>query len=303
MTTTLSGQNSFGLRRRLDGLVSEFLKDHGELALEKFDAEEAEADAISESIMALPFLSTHKMVVIRNGSANKTFADRIEQTISSIPESTDVIFYEPQLDKRTAYFKVLNKQTQYEEFNGLDRNALVRWLVDEAKNQDAKLSPADAAYLVERLGENQQLLYSELTKLIIYDSDINRANIDLLTEPTPQSKVFDLLDAAFGGHKQRALRLYEDQRAQKVEPQIILGMIGWQLQLLALVKFGSKPPGQIAKDAGMRPYPVEKASRLAERLDAGQLRRLVDEALDIDIKGKTSSIDLDEAIKTYIVTL
>ena len=30
---------------------------------------------------------------------------------------------------------------------------------------------------------------------------------------------------------------------------------------------------------------------------------MVDEALDIDWRGKTTAIDLDEALKTYIVTL
>jgi DNA polymerase-3 subunit delta len=266
MNTTLAGKNSFAMRQKLRELVNGFLEKHGELALEKIDAEEAEADSIIESLQALPFLSAGKMVIVRNGGANKAFAERIEQTISSIPDTTDVIFYEPQLDKRTAYFKVLNKQTSFEEFNDLDRPALARWLADEAKNQGAKLSPADAAYMVERQGENQEFLYNQLSKLAIYDSDITRPNIDLLTEPTPQSQVFDLLAAAFGGHKQKALRLYEDQRAQKVEPQIILGMIGWQLRLLALVKLGKgKTTAQIAKDAGMKPYPVDKASRLVNQ--------------------------------------
>jgi DNA polymerase-3 subunit delta len=304
MIITLTGQNTFAMRQKLKELVSEFLQKHGELAVEKFDAEEAEADSIIEAMQALPFLSAGKMVVVRSGGANKGFAERIEQTINSIPDTTDVIFYEPQLDKRTGYFKVLNKQTNYEEFKDLDRHALARWLADEAKNQNAKLSPADATYMVERLGDNQQLLYNELTKLATYDSNISRANIELLTEPTPQSKVFDLLDAAFGGQKQRALRLYDDQRAQKVEPQIILGMIGWQLRLLALIKLGAgKSTAEIAKDAGMKPYPVEKASRLAAKLRSEDLRRLADEALEIDIKGKTTSIDLDEALKTYIVTI
>jgi DNA polymerase III delta subunit len=304
MITTLAGKNSFAMRQKLRDIVNEFQQQHGELAIEKFDAEEAEADSIIEALQALSFLSAGKMVVIRGGAANKAFAERIEQTISSIPGTTDVIFYEPQLDKRTAYFKVLNKQTKFEEFYDLDRPALARWLVEEAKELNAKLSPADAAYMVERLGENQNLLYNQLDKLAIYDSNISRSNIEFLTEPTPQSQVFDLLDAAFGGQKQKALRLYEDQRAQKVEPQIILGMIGWQLRLLALIKLArGKTTAQIAKDAGMKPYPVEKASRLAVKLRDENLRRLTDEALEIDIKGKTTALDLDEALKNYIITL
>jgi len=163
---------------------------------------------------------------------------------------------------------------------------------------------SDANYLVERVGPNQQQLANELNKLITYDSKVTRANIDLLTEKTPQSKVFDLLDAAFGGNKQRALELYEEQRAQKVEPQAIMAMIAWQLKLLALAKTGAgKSAGQIAKDAGLSPYPVQKAQNLARKIDDNKLRAMVSEALEIDEKGKTRNINLDEALKTYITTL
>ena len=304
MIATLTGQNSFALRQRLNELVSKFVAKNGELALEKFDGEEAEAESIIEAIQALPFLSPHKMVVVRNGSANKEFAEHIEQTISSIPDGTDVIFHEPQIDKRTAYFKVLKKRTQFEEFENPDKNSLAKWLVAEAKKLGGRLSLADANYVVERLGENQQLLHNELAKLAVYDDEITRANIDLLTEPTPRSKVFDLLDAAFSGKKARALELYEDQRAQKVEPQAILAMMAWQLQLLALVKSADgDSPDKIAKDAGMNPYPIRKAANMAGKLSDQQLRAMVNEALEIDKKGKTTSLDLDEALKTYITTL
>ena len=304
MISTLTGENSFTIRRRLNELVDKFVTKQGELALERIDAEEAETASIFESIQALPFLASRKMVVIRNGGANKEFSEQIEQSISSIPDSTDVIFYEPAIDKRTAYFKLLKKHTEFEEFKNLDRNSLAKWLVDEAKKQDAKLAISDASYLVERVGDNQQLLFNEITKLAIYDSNISRENIDLLTEPTPQSKVFDLLDAAFAGHKAKALELYEDQRAQKVEPQAILAMIAWQLQLLTLVKFANgRSSGQIAKDSGMNPYPINKATGLAKKLSDDKLREMIGEALDMDIKSKTTALDLDEALKTYITTL
>lgn len=304
MIWALTGENSFALKRRLDELVDKFVSKNGELALERFDAEEAEASSIIEAIQALPFLSARKMVVVRNGSANKQLADSIEQTINSVPDSTELIFHEPQIDKRTAYFKVLSHQTRLEQFGELDRISLANWLVAEAKAQNARLSFSDATYLVDRLGQNQQMLYNELAKLVIYNAGISKANIDLLTDPTPQSKVFDLLDAAFSGRKARALELYEDQRAQKVEPQLILGMIGWQLQLLALIKTAENQSAEkIAKDSGLNPYPVRKAGSLAAKLSNEQLRELVSEALQLDVKSKTTSLDLDEALKTYITTL
>lgn len=304
MIVTLTGNNSYGLRERLDELTREFVKKYGKLALEKFDGEENEAKTIIEGLQGLPFLTQKKLVVVRNSSLNKEFTEQIEQIISSIGETTDVVFYEPQIDKRTIYFKVLKTQTRLEEFNELDTHGLARWLVAEAKNRQAELSLAGANYLVERLGTNQALLVNELEKLLIYNSQITRENIDLLSEPNPQSKIFDLLDAAFAGQKKKALKLYDEQRAQKVEPQAILAMIAWQLQQIAIIKYaGNRSVTEVSKDSGMKEYPLRKAKSLADKLSDKDLKYMVSEALEIDYRGKTTSLDMDEALKTYIATL
>jgi DNA polymerase-3 subunit delta len=304
MVITLTGNNSYLIKQRLAALTNPFLAKHGELALQQIDAEEAEADAILEAIQSLPFLASRKMVVVRGLSANKAAAEKIEQIISSANDTTDIVIYEPIVDRRTSYFKVLKTQTQSEEYAELDVQNLARWLVDEAKKQGGQLSFSDASYLVERAGANQEQLANELQKLLTYNPEISRQNIDELTVKTPQSKVFDLIDAAFGGNKKRALELYDEQRAQKVEPQAIIAMMAWQLDLIALALYGKgKDSSQIAKDAGVSPYPVVKAQRLAAKLDNQKFQTMVDRALYIDQKSKTTQLDLDEALKTYIVTL
>ena len=304
MIVTLAGSNSFALRRRLDELTAEFVKNHGELALERFDAEETEPPTVMDAILALPFLAKAKMVVVRSASKSSELAELIEQNMSSIPQTTNLVLYEPLTDKRTTFYKFLKTRTQFEQYNELDARELTKWLVEEAKKQKAEIDLPNANYLVQRLGPNQELLFNELQKLAIYNPKISRHSIDLLTEETPQSKVFDLLDAAFAGRKQKALALYEDQRAQKVEPQAILAMIAWQLNVLTLVKLaGNRSTSAIAKEAGISSYPVDKAMGLAQRISDERLEQMVEDALEIDYKNKTTTYDLDEALKTYIATL
>lgn len=301
---TLTGSNILTLRHRLNELVNKFVSDYGDLAIEKIDASDNDFDTILDSVLSLPFLAAKKMIVIREPGINKEVAENIEQLISSVGESTELILYEPEPDKRTAYYKALQRHTKIEQFSELDTPGLASWLVEEASALGGQISLPDANYLVERVGANQQLLASELEKLFLYDKKISRASIDLLTESTPQGRVFDLLDAAFGGHKEKALKLYGEQRAQKVEPQAIMAMLVWQLNLITLAKLGrDRSPAVIASDAGIKPYPVTKASGLAAKLGNGQLRRMISELLNIDVQSKTTSLDLDEALKTYIVTL
>lgn len=304
MIITLTGSNSYGLKQRLARLVSQFAAEHGDLALERLDATEVELPVILEAVQSQPFLAAKKMVVLRGLANNKAAVDGIEQLISSISDNTDLVIVEPAIDRRTALFKVLKAQTQFEEFTELDGPALAKWLAEAAKKQGGQLSLADAKYLVERVGANQQRLVQELDKLITYNPEINRQTIDLLSEPTPQSRVFDLLDAAFNNQKKRALELYEDQRAQQVEPQAILAMLAWQLRLISYAKLaGSRSASELAKETGMSEYPVRKAMGLTRDISNSKLLELVNDALTVDRRAKTSNLDLDEALKTYIISL
>jgi len=304
MVTTLTGENVFGLKGELDLLVSKFLGEYGELALERVDGEEVEFNRISEALTSLPFLASKKMVVISRGSANKRFAEQIEEILNNLPETTDVILVEQKLDKRSGYYKYLKKATDFREYNQLDLNGLSRWLVGEAKAKGGNLIQRDAQYLAERVGLNQQLLSNELEKLLLYDTNVTRENIDLLSEATPQSTVFQLLEVAFAGNAKRALSIYEELRAQRVEPPQIVAMLAWQLHVLALIKTaGDRTAASISAEAKISPYVVQKSQRIAQNLSYLNLKSLILNLLEIDVRSKREALDVDDALQNYLLSL
>lgn len=304
MIVTLTGDNSFGLKNELDRLTEDFVKNHGELALERLDGQEADFKRVNEALTSLPFLSDKKLIILREASTNKEFAEKFEQIFNNLPDNTDLILVEPKLDKRTAYYKSLKAKTDFREFKQLDTGGLAQWLVKAAKEQGGSLSTGDARYLVERLGTDQRMLSNELEKLLIYDSNISRSNIDLLTVASPQSTIFQLLEAAFAGRAEKTLELYAEQRALKVEPQQIIAMLAWQLHVLSLVKTaGERSADDIAKEAKLNPFVVRKSQGIARNLSTGQLKKLISNLLNIDKKSKTTAIDLDEALQHYLLTL
>jgi DNA polymerase III delta subunit len=304
MIVTLTGENSFALRRELRKLVDAHVAEHGDLSLERIDGEAADLARIQEALTSLPFLASQKMVVLRTPGANKQVIEQFEQLFSGIAETTDVIIIEPKLDKRLSYYKFLKKQTDFREFPELDQHGLARWLADAAKDRGGSISPGDARYLVERVGASQQLLNSELEKLLLYNPSISRQTIDLLTDATPQGTIFQLLEAAFAGNARRALRLYSEQRALNVEPPQIIAMLAWQLHVLAIVKTaGDRTSGAIASEAKINPFVVQKSQSIARNLSLARLKKLVADLLKIDTQSKRTSIDSDEALQNYLLAL
>lgn len=304
MLVTLTGSNSFGWRREARRLVADFVAEHGDLALERLDGEEAEFARLQEVMTSLPFLAAKKLVVLRTPGKNKQFAEDFEQLLGGVPETTDVIIIEPKLDRRLNYYKFLKTKTDFRSFDELDANGLARWLADEAKRQGGSLSSADARYLVERVGANQLLLAGELEKLLIYKPDISRQTIDLLTDAAPHSTIFELLEAAFAGRGQRALDLYAEQRALKVEPPQIIALLTWQLHVLAIIKTaGERAPDIIAREAKLNPFTVRKSLNIARKLRLEDLKSKIQDLARIDADSKRTSLNVDEALQLYLLKL
>lgn len=292
------------LGAELKRLVNEFAAEYGDMALERVDGEEAEFERLQEVLTSLPFLASKKLVVLRAPGANKQFLEWAEDLLKGLPESTDLVLVEPKLDRRTAYYKLLKKQTDFREFAELDAESLARWLVEQAEALRATLNANDARLLIDRAGSSQQLLASELEKLALYNPQITRQTIELLTDRSPHSTIFELLEVAFAGQTNRALDLYAEQRALKVEPPQLIAMLAWQLHVLALIKTaGERSPQAIAAEAKINPFVVSKSMNIARKLTLPQLKKLVGDLLALDVKLKSQTIDADEALQYFLLAL
>lgn len=304
MIVTLTGENRFMLGQELQRITRAFVAEHTDMALEQLDGEDVEFDRMREALQSLPFLASKKLVVLRNPGANKQFVASAETLLGDLSEVTDVVIVEAKPDKRTAYYKFLKKHTELKEYSELDAPKLAKWLTEAAKAAGGELSMADANYLVNRVGLNQLLLQNELQKLLGYDKKITRASVDLLSERTPQSTTFDLLDAALGGDKIRAVQLYQEQRAMKVEPQQIIALLGWQLHALAVVKTaGERDVNQIASNSKLNPFVIRKTVALARRMSLSDTKQLIHKVRVLDERLKSESIDADEALQNLIISL
>lgn len=304
MITTLTGNNAHSLKQSLKQLRDDFVKTYTDIGLEQYDGAELDPQKLPSILQAQPFLAEKRMVILLQPSAQKVLQEDLEKLLGTVSDTTDLVIVEPKPDKRTSYYKALQKQTELRDYKEFDEYELANWLVEQAKQGQGSISKPDALYLVKRLGINQLLLGQELRKLLSYDTQITRQTIDLLTEPNPQSSVFDLLDAALGGDRKRVLQLYHEQRQQKVEPLAIMGMLAWQLHVLAVVKTAqARNASQIASEAKVSPYVIRKTESVAARCTLQQVKSWVHRAAQLDVRLKSQAIDADDAMLEFLLSL
>jgi DNA polymerase-3 subunit delta len=301
---TLSGSNSYMLHRSLEDSTKSFKERFGDLSIEQIDGAESDNRTITDSLLNLPFLSPSKLIILHSPGTNKQFVEQIEMIVENIPSTNEVIIVEPSVDKRSKYYKSLKELTEFKDFDELEASQLAGWVLDRTVEKGGKISKKEASYLIDTVGIDQMRIDNEVSKLINYDPEITQESIDLLVEPIPQTTIFQLLDAAFAGNKKELLRIYEDQRQQKVEPQQIVAMLTWQLNNLALIKAaGNLSPQQISAKTKINPYIISKSMPIVRKFSFDYIKSLIDELLELDIKLKTRSIDSNDAITQFLLSI
>ncbi len=303
MITTLTGDNIYELQQTLKTQISNFAAKHGNLATEKFDAQTTDYATIATALQSTGLFAANKLVIIYEPGANKQLADNIETILSYDSDDIEIIFVQKHFDKRTGLYKALKKQTNLREFLQPNEASLATWSQKYVKERGGKLDPVASRHLIGRLGNNQQAVAQALDVLLLYRPNISIQTIDLLVSPTPQSTVFNLIEALLAGNIKQAMALYGQQRQLKVEPQAILGMLAWQLHILALLKTANGLSlDDIARAAGCNPYVLKKSQSAAQNISVSALKDLLKSTLDLDIALKSRTIDADGAMQTFLLT-
>jgi len=302
MIYTLSGPNSFALQLELQNIVHNFIAHYGNFGIERMDASQNTTQELLESLQAIPFLAGKRMVLIQDPSENKQLIEKFPDIVDTISEDTDIVFVQTKFDKRSSFYKFLKKRSEFMEFEELHEPALIRWIQDYVTSQKGVIRTADARFLISRVGMSQRSIQSELHKLLTYSTAISRESIELLTVPTVQSTIFDLIDAACTGNTAKAIYIYKEQRSQKVDPLQIVAMLVWQLHILAIIKYGKgKKVDAIAREAKLNPYVVRRSSSLVQKMSLSHIRSLVSRTRDLERRLKREPIDGDEALLELLI--
>ncbi len=304
MIKIITGKNDFLRTQALKSSMSEFSIQYGDLGVERINCPEVEYKDIYNSITSLPFLVERKLIVLYEPSKNTDFIDKLANIDALISGSIDVIIYEPNLDKRSSYYKEIKKLPNFMEYSDLSSNELASWVVNYSKKNSGSISYSDANLLIERVGPNQLLLKNELDKLMLNGQTVTRKIIEEMTEAIPRSSIFNLLDSAFRGDQKTVIKLYDQQKKLRVEAAQIMALIIWQIHILAIIKTSdTKNADMISKKSKISRYTIDNGIKLLSQISDKKFKSIINDSFELDLKLKTAPIDYDEAVLYFLISL
>jgi DNA polymerase-3 subunit delta len=176
--------------------------------------------------------------------------------------------------------------------NGVKPWELPKWVSERAAELGVELDRDSARALVEHVGDRQQRLLRELEKLALEFGDrraIAPEEIDQLTAPSAERKVWALADALVGSDEVAAIALFLALRAQG---ERVTSLQYWMTQRvrtaleIAQALDRGQPASQLKR--GLR-MPARAADRLiadAREVGADRLRRALEQLADLELASR-----------------
>lgn len=286
------------------------------------DGKEVSFDNILNACETLPFMSSKKIVIIKDISEIIENGDNdLDNTMASYVEGLDnyllliIMDRSNNLKKASKLYKTINKSGGVVDFSKLKGKDLNTWLETKLKKYSKKISNANLNYFIGESSysdyNSTKTLYdleNELLKVINYASgnEILKEDIDIVLTKTLDTNIFNLLASINKKDSDSALKIFNEMYISNEPVQRILVMIIRQLRLMLgykLYKERGYSEGDIQEKLGIKPYEFKKISKESYNFNEEQLKLALNHILELDIKQKTSSQDEKLALEMLIINL
>lgn len=266
-----------------------------DLNVEQLDAESIGVENIVNALQTAPLLLGERLLIIKNLDLKQKVWEALIPSLESLAMGTTVIFWASSMDKRSKFFKAINKLGDVYEFRAFadwEQEQVVAWIIKIAKALGKSFERSAAAQLQEVCGNNLRKLDSEINKIVTYVGErktIKSEDVLLLASPGEKS-VFILSDALTRKDLPAALSALRVLHNNKVDFFQLLGLLATNYRTMLQIKTFPKPNSQartIAQAIGASPYFVKKCQANAVKFSKEELKNNLELLLKADLSLKS----------------
>lgn len=307
------GDNDFEISHQTNYWVEAFTKKYSGLNISKFDYSENKSNKnftvdVKNALQVDSLFGANKFIILKNFLAEKLNAELEEvilRSLEKISESFFVVFQESKAPKKVLKtYKALAKlgksgQAEIKEFNLPQGQALVRWILNKAKQNKVTFSPEVVNLLTAMVGNDLWQLDIEINKLANYrkDQKVTTEDVNLLVKGKYNDDVFQLMDAISDKDKKKILKLVKDQLDSGASDMYLLSMLIRQfrifLQVKELMEQGQNNQMTMAKELSLHPYVVKKTMYYLRHFTFTELKKIYKKLLEFEINMKTKNINFE----------
>ncbi len=270
------------------------------------DGQTCSFDDIEEAAEALPLMAERRCVVVTDYdvAANAAAQERLLALLRQPPESCVLIFrmnvvtVDPKKSAKWKQFlAAAEKSGAVVKFDRKQTADIVKLLCAGATRRGNTLRPETARLMVERCGDDLELLMHELDKLCALageGGEVTAAHVEALGTQRLEARVFDLSKAILAGQYSRAYAILHALFDQREEPVMIAGVLAnayADLYRVKVMQAAGESVNTIAETFGYRgrEFVLRAAAKDCARLSTDTLRQSLETLADADRRLKSAA--------------
>lgn len=302
MIYLLYGPDTYRSLKKTNEIIQEYQKKAGGgFNLHRFDGEDEDLSLLRKIIESNSLFAARKLIVAQNILSYCEDFESIKLILKPLRglAETILILLERESDEKTKkriqeIDKLFDKS---QEFLYLGREALSRWVSDEAKKRGVKLYPAGLASL-SSFGSNLWALSNELDKMALLQQSAtsHQSSFNNVQERT----VFELGDTFFS-QKKEGLRTLLNLLHQGHDDFNLFSYLSNHARTLFIVKSHIDGGKIVSTKYGIHPYVVKKAASIVKPLPTVKLRIILRRFFDEDYKIKIGIKKPQEALEHILM--
>lgn len=297
------GEDSFRAKNKLEEIISGYKKVHKSgLNLVYIDAKSSDFKDFLSRFKITSMFAEKKLMVLKNvfsapGGPASGWQEEFLENIKNLEALQDivVVFEDCACDRRTKFFKALQKYAKCQEFNCLAPANLKKWIIIEFEKNKTKINADALDLLIDFVKTDLWQMANEINKLSNYKAGnvVKKEDVELLVKPNIENDIFKTIDALASKNKKLALTLLHKHLDSGEPPLKLLSMIAYQFRNLLIVK-------ESPKNSGLHPFVAQKSFYLCSQFSIDQLKKIYRKIFQIDSDIKTGKIDAETALDLFI---
>ena len=303
----LYGEEAYLKKQYKDKLKAAMTSPDDTMNFTAYEGKDTNPKEVIDLAETLPFFADRRVILIENSGFFKNSCEDLAEYLPQVPESTNFIFVEEEVDKRSKLYKAAQKVGKVVEFATQNEELITRWILSRLKKEGKNITGNVMQLFLSKTGTDMGNIDKELEKLICYTLDkdiIEAADVEAITTEQVTNKIFDMVNCIAEHNQKRALDLYYDLLTLKELPMRIMFLISRQFQILLNVKDLTRKgfdQSSIAQKAGIPPFAVKRNQAQAKGFSMEQLKQAITDGVEFEEYVKTGRMNDQMAVELFIM--
>lgn len=316
MLFVIYGTERLLMDQRLQKLKKQYQCDDEMMNFSSYDLSKDNMENVLEDIMIPPFLSDHKMIVIKNADFLTTKKQKKDnqdgelfiKCLDYLDENVHLVIFHDQknFDERKKIVKSLRKNAQFFEIDTLNYYKVSDTTRKAIKSRNCTIDDDALELLLSRKGTNLIDIVNEVEKLCLYSQHIDKTCVENLVNQPLDENVFDLTTAILNKDKEKMFSIYHDLMVLNEEPVKLIVLIGNSMRLLYQVKLLDRKgynDQEIAKMLNVNPFRLKYVRKGGKEFQINELLKCLNELSLLDVKIKTGKIDKKLGLELFMLKI